>query len=225
MEKITVRISTKEWTQGEYVGFRLKLREGCTATIDWGDGKRQSANARGEYPHYFGKKNACYEIAITSDTDGGIIAFDGDGFCEVYTEEVNVSQCPELEHFGFSGGNDMKCDIDFSHNKCLRHVVLRGIPCKSFDLSANTMLEVVCVEGCRELTKLSLAKNDNLRELYAKFCPRLRRIAVSNHSRIEKADLLFTSLENKSMAYLQKVVDANGGIIISEKDGYTYKSQ
>lgn len=63
MGKITILIVTKEWMQGEYCGFRLWMRDGCTASIDWGDGKIEKSRTGKEwmdYWHIYEEKNVTH---------------------------------------------------------------------------------------------------------------------------------------------------------------------
>lgn len=226
MSKIIIRIVTKEWTQGEYCAFHLKLREGSHATVDWGDGKSKRiplGNGWHRFDHAYGKKGWYYTITIATEEDEGIIGFNGDCFYEVHTEDVDVSQCPELVYFGYSGGEDMRGEIDLTHNMQLKHIDWNGLLCKKLDFSYNTDLETVKIGSCPELISLNLSKNNKVWQLQVNFCTRLRRIAVSNLSDLRDVDLLFVCVDENSMTYLKKVVDANGGTLKSEEDDETFK--
>lgn len=211
---------------GEHVGLRLLVRDGCTATIDWGDGKSEQTKAGGDwgiYPHDYARKGVYYTIVIASDDEEGILGFHGNCFYEVHTESVDVSQCTSMEYFGYDAGEDMKEGIDLSCNVNLKTIIWNGIACKKVNFAANVNLEVLKIIDCPDLISLNVAKNGKLWHLHIRFCTNLQRIAVSNHSALRDVDLLFVYLDKNSMTYLRKAVEANGGVLRSEEDDEMYE--
>lgn len=217
MDMIKIRIVTKDWTQGEWCGFRLMLKEGCSAIIDWGDGKSTKSGRESgwnTYDHVYGEKRVPYSIIISAEEDGGIIGFDGGGFFEVHTDEVDLRHCPNLLYLGYSG--DEMCGVDVSHNVLLQKLFWHGLAGETQDFSANTELQTLDLNNSKELRLLNISKCDKLEVLNVAFCQNLQRIAISNRSALKDVELLFTSLNQKSQTFIEKVVVANQGIMRKE---------
>lgn len=222
MSKITIDITTKEWTEGDHIGLDLKISDGCKARIDWGDGKGEVTDPRYaddgwvHHGHYYKEKDATYSIVITSDHADSIIGFKGSRFFEVHTNSVDLSECPEIEELGYSGDPDMTRPIDLSRNTRLRSISVRGLGCATFDLSANNELTDVEIRECDEVTSLNLTKNDRLERLVVWYCKGLRRIGVSNLSALSEVLLEGTEIDKNSYDYLRRVAERNGGTFKAE---------
>lgn len=86
MDQISIDIKTIDWTEVDHSCLGLMITKGKSATIAWGDGRKQTARGRQDclngglvwtsICHYYAHKDYGYTIDIQGD-DGAIIGFSG----------------------------------------------------------------------------------------------------------------------------------------------------
>lgn len=217
MSGIIIDIHTIDWTEGEHCGLSFMIAKDKSATVAWGDGRKQTVYGREDYlnggliwqrlDHSFPFKDYDYTIDIQSDYDDAIIGFCGLAMFEQSTYRVDVSRCPSLEIFEYSTCGPFPLDV--SKNPLLRKVEAVEVGNSRLDFSANPLLEELDLRQSKHLVSLKLSKNDRLRKLDVSFCRKLRRIALSNTSSLNWVNCLETELHPKDKEYLMKTLQRN----------------
>lgn len=217
MDEIHIDIHTIDWMEGEHSGLSLMLAKGKTATVAWGDGRKQSCEGRPDYlngglawhrfDHRYPFKDYNYTIDICADDDA-IIGFSGLAMFEQYTTRVDLCRCPSLKVFEYSACEGIPLDV--SHNSNLEKIVVRKVTDEQLDFSANPLLEELQMSESKELVSIKLSKNDRLRKLNITMNPKLRRLALSNKSSLNWLSYWCTdNLNPKDKEYLMKTLERN----------------
>lgn len=216
MDEIKIDIHTIDWTEGEHSGLSLMLAKGKTATVAWGDGRKESFVGRldcldgrlvwHKFEHYYPCKNYDYTIYICAE-DNAIIGFSGMTMFEQNTFRVDVSLCPSLEVFEYSTCGTFPLDV--SHNHRLKKIDAREVANEKLDFSANPLLEELNLWGSKNVVSLKLSKNDQLQKLIIPFCENLRRIALSNNSSLNWLVYGYNKLHTRDKEFLLRALKAN----------------
>lgn len=227
MDQISIDIKTIDWTEGDHSCLSLMIANGKSATIAWGDGRKQTVYGRQDYlngglvwtsiDHYYAHKGYCYTIDIQGD-NGSIIGFSGMAMFEQSTFRVDVSRCPLLEIFEYSTCGPFTLDV--SHNPKLKKIEAVEIGNERLDFSPNPLLEDLSLRDSKSLVSLKLSKNDRLKKLSVFLCHKLRHIALSNSSSLNWVDLQGTHLHPRDKEYLIKTLERNEPYHIEEDDDY-----
>lgn len=117
MNGIAIYIVTKDTKAGNHCGFKLLMREGCKASIAWGDGVVDTCMGGEEWKelaHEYPGQGFPYFISIFSEEDNSILGFQDAGMSGVKTVELNISPCPSLRHLRYE--NQVSVMIDTSRN-------------------------------------------------------------------------------------------------------------
>lgn len=209
---ISIYIHTKCWTQGNWCGCSLLVREGCKAIVEWGAGKSNTVVGSSEWvyvTHEYPKPISPYVIRISTEEDDALLGFI-DAMHEVDTLDFDCSQCPSLQYLEFSGLEK----LDVSHNPHLKVLDCHEGRFTELDLSQNTELEVLECRYSTKLVSLNLTSCNRLERLNCLLCSSLSRIALSNQSALKEVNYEGTCLHEKSEKYLLRVIEQNGGINI-----------
>lgn len=217
MDEILIDIHTINWTEGEHSGLSLMLAKSKTATVAWGDGRKESFEGRQDYlngglvwhrfDHYYPFKDYNYTIDIYADDDA-IIGFSGMAIFEQYTTRVDLSRCSSLKVFEYSACEGIPLDV--SHNPNLEKIVVREVTNERLDFSANPLLEELQISESKNLAGIKLSKNDRLRKLNITMNPKLHRVALSNKSSLNWLSYWCTdNLNPKDKEYLMKTLERN----------------
>ena len=215
---LTVSINTLEWTEGNHSWFDAKLKPNSTVYVSWGDGKTSTLHTyeKGGWcrvAHYYGGcESKEHPFLITFESDDPC-ALEGlvDGTWENEVEKVSFIDCPGLKYLHYV----QLPKTDFSGAPNIQTLVVT-------EYYAD-VLEVACLPKLKKLIcrsskikNLDLIKNKELEQLDVSFCTELKKIAVSNDSRLRIIANDYTEIDRKSLEWLEKTVLRNGGQIQSE---------
>lgn len=135
--------------------------------------------------------------------------------CEMNTEQVNLYRCPSLEELYYENIES----LDITNNPNLRELTLHQTQIKAIDLRGNPLLKKLHVEMSK-IESLNLTPCNKLEVLYCRMCFELKKISVSNQSRLRQVNLVDTShLNDKSLHFLRQVVKQNNGLITTGEEG------
>ena len=210
---ISIYIRTKDWTQGNWCGCSLLTREGCKASVEWGDGKTNTVVGSSEWvyvTHEYPKPILPYIIRISTEEDDTLLGFQ-DAMHEVDTLDFDCSSCPSLQYLEYSYLEK----LNVSHNPHLKELICYDGRFATLDLSQNTELEVLDCHYFTKLVSLNLTSCNRLERLNCWLCSSLSRIALSNQSALKEVNFGDTCLHEKSAKHLLRVIEQNGGINIA----------
>lgn len=120
--QIIINVRTKDWAMGYYYSCDVLATEGCSFTIEWGDGKADQRCGHGEwisliheYPKSDYREELPYRICVRMEEEGELIGF-REGGSEVDTQKLDTSRCPSLQYLTY---HDLT-SLDVSRNPNLR---------------------------------------------------------------------------------------------------------
>lgn len=214
-----ISINTLEWTEGNHVWFDAKLKPGTSVEVHWGDGSHSTLRhhqgfSMSRVAHYYNsaeKKEWPFEIEFYSDDNEALEEL-VDGTWETQVNRVKFVDCPALRYLQYVQLDN----VDFSGCPNIETLELNEFYPSKLDLSyLQRLRKLICRSSCN-LTFLDLTKNSALEELDVSFCSNLRKIAVSNSSRLRIVANDFTELDAHTLKWLQATVERNGGRIQEE---------
>ena len=214
-----ISINTLEWTEGNHVWFDARLKPGTSIEVHWGDGSHSTLRHRQGFgmcrvAHYYNsaeKKEWPFEIEFYSD-DSEALEELVDGTWETWVKRVVFEDCPALVYLQYTQLHS----VDFSGCPNLRTLVVNEYYASELDLSLMPHLKKLICRASNNLTALNLTKNPALEELDVSHCLELRKIAVSNSSKLRIVANDFTELDAHTLNWLQATVERNGGMIQEE---------
>jgi hypothetical protein len=212
------------WSYGGIMDIRIKAKEGCEISISWGDGKNITHIFRSRFAvvfshDYFPKhitpplSGVKFQVEISSDDpDCQIIDLHLTPM-DMGAEELDVSNCPELENLTYSGYNsswvpDTPRTIDLSRNTALKYLNCRWNGFTSLDLSHNTELEKL---DCRDnrLLHLSLANNFALKKLNCSF-NKMEQLFIYYAPELSEAEIEDrNNLDEATLSKIQEIIEEN----------------
>jgi len=214
--RITLDMRALDWMCGNECFFWLDAKEGASIRVDWGDGHVTSRASFGksiEFEHSYSehsrKVGERFTVRIESEHDGDITGF-SNGSIDMDTERIDLSGAGGLQRL-YAG---FMANIDVTPCKHLKWLDISAGEFEQIDLIQNTELEEL---ECRssKLTRLNLSKCERLERLSVPLCHNLRRIAISNNSALRHVELNSdTPIDAKSMSFIRRAVERNGGEII-----------
>lgn len=214
-----ISIETLEWTEGNHAWFDAKLKPGTSVEVHWGDGSRSTLRHHPGYSfsrvaHYYRsaeKKELPFEIEFLSEDSEALLEL-VDGTWETSVKRVVFDDSPALTYLQYTQLHS----VDFSGCPNLQVLVTTEYYGDKIDLSSMSRLRKVICRMSEKLTTLDLTCNPDIEELDISSCRNLRKIAVSNSSRLRILANDFTELDSHSLKWLQATVESNGGQIQDE---------
>lgn len=214
-----ISIETLEWTEGNHVWFDAKLKPGTSIEVHWGDGTHSTLfnyqdDTMCSVAHYYKSakgKRLPFEIEFLSDDTNSLLAL-VDGTWETGVNHVVFEDCPGLTYLQYI----QLSSVDFSGCPGLETLEVPEYYARVLDLSAMPRLKKVICRNSHRLASLDLTGNPDIEELDVSSCVRLRKIAVSNLSRLRILANDFTEIDKHSLKWLQETVKRNGGQIQKE---------
>ena len=214
-----ISINTLEWTEGNHVWFDAALKPGTSIEVHWGDGthstlRHQPGYAMSRVAHYYKdaeKKELPYQIEFLSEDCESLTALI-DGTWETNVNRVVFEDCPSLTYLQYV----QLQNVDFAG--CPNLETLEATECYDDNLDLSTMprLRKLIIRSSKNLTSLNLTKNVDLEELDISLCDMLRKIAVSNSSKLRIVVNDYADLDAHTQKWLQATVTRNGGRIQQE---------
>lgn len=215
-----IRIDTLEWTEGNHAWFDAKLKPGTSIEVHWGDGTHSTMHHYSDssvwcrVAHYYKsaeRKELPFEIEFLSEDSDSLLAL-VDGTWETRVNRVVFDDCPALTYLQYV----QLLNIDFSGCPNLETLVVNEYSAKRLDLSVMPRLKKVICRSSHNLIWLNLTQNHCLEELDISHCWKLRKIAVSNSSKLKIVANDYTELDSHTLKWLQVTVERNGGQIQKE---------
>lgn len=214
-----ISINTLEWTEGNHVWFDAKLKPDTSIEVYWGDGSHSTLRHHQglgmcRAAHYYNsaeKKELPFEIEFYSD-DSDALEELVDGTWETWVKQVVFEDCPALAYLQYTQLHS----VDFSGCPNLRTLIITEYHASELDLTAMPRLEKLICRASDNLNVLNLTKNSNLEELDVSHCRSLRKIVVSNSSKLRIVANDYTELDNHTLKWMQSTVERNGGSIQDE---------
>ena len=215
---ITIRVETKDWTEGNHAWFDAKLKANSIIEIEWGDGKKSVMKTFEEckwcrVAHYYekskGKKDR-YVITFKSYDPSALFAL-VDGTWEMTVENLKLVNCPGLTHLQYT----QLPDTDFSNAPNISIMEITDYSGTNLNISSLKSLKKLICRSSNSFSTLDLTSNNSLEELDISFNS-VRNIKVSNNSKLKIVSNQCTRINPKSLEWLQKTVERNGGQIQEE---------
>lgn len=214
-----ISINTLEWTEGNHVWFDARLKPGTSIEVHWGDGKHSTLRHHQEFSmsrvaHYYNsaeRKEWPFKIEFYSD-DSDALEELVDGTWETQVNRVMFIDCPALKYLQYVQLDN----VDFSGCPNVEILEIKEFYPSKLDLSCMQKLRKLICRSSRNLTFLDLTKNPSIEELDVSHCWSLRKIAVSNSSKLRIIANDCTELDCHSLKWLQATVERNGGRIQEE---------
>ena len=214
-----ISINTLEWTEGNHVWFDARLKTGTSIEVRWGDGshstlRHHQGSSMCRVAHYYNsaeRKEWPFEIEFYSDDSDALLEL-VDGTWETLVKRVVFEDCPALTYLQYTQLHS----VDFSGCPNLSVLVATECHAESLDCSVMPQLRKLIIRASRNIKFLNLTKNHNLEELDVSHCLELRKIAVSNSSKLRIVANDYTELDSHTLKWLQATVERNGGRIQQE---------
>lgn len=221
---VTLYITTKEWTMGNYVFFEARLKSGATIEVDWGDGQTSMLapldTCLSRVDHFYKERGSemDYIINFYSEDRNSLLEL-YNGVCEVHVEAAFFIHCyslaklriPYVEGSVFGTGsvigplNIWACgsleelNIDYFNGEMLNTTFGMSMPrLKKLQCNGSTYLEEIDLRGCNEVETL-----------VCRSCHRLKKIILNNSSKLRSVDFDGTALYKYSMKFISKIIEKN----------------
>lgn len=214
-----ISINTLKWDEGNHVWFDARLKPGTSIEVHWGDGSHSTLRHRQGFgmcrvAHYYNsaeKKEWPFEIEFYSD-DSDALEELVDGTWETQVNRVTFVDCPALKYLQYIHLDN----VDFSGCPNIETLEIREYYPSKLNLSyLQRLRKLICRSSCN-LTFLDLTMNPSIEELDVSHCYDLRKIAVSNSSKLRIVANSYTKLDSHTLKWLQATVERNGGRIQEE---------
>ena len=216
---VTLYITTKEWTMGNYVFFEARLKSGTTIEVDWGDGQTSMLapldTCLSRVDHFYkerGSEMDYYIINFYSEDRNSLLEL-YNGVCEVHVEAAYFIHCyslaklriPYVEGPFFDSLGIWACcsleelNIDYFNGEMLITTIGMAMPrLKKLQCNGSTYLEEIDLRGCNEVETL-----------VCRSCHRLKKIILNNSSKLRSVDFDGTALYKYSMKFISKIIEKN----------------
>lgn len=211
-----ISIKTLDWTEGNHSWFDAKLKPDTSIEVHWGDGSHSILRHNPDYPmcrvaHYYtgaeGKKLP-FEIEFLSEDEESLLWLI-DGTWENEVNRVVFDNCPALTYLQYTQLDN----VDFKGCPNLETLVVNEYYPDHLDLSMLPRLKKVICRSSRHLTNLDLTKNPSIEELDISHCYNLRKVVLSNSSRLRVIANSCCEHEHHSLKFMKATVERNGGRI------------
>lgn len=214
-----IPINTLEWTEGNHVWFDARLKSGTSIEVHWGDGSHSTLRHHQGFDmcrvaHYYKsaeKKELPFGIEFFSDDAEALEALI-DGTWETRVKRVVFENCPALTYLQYTQLDD----VDFGGCSNVEILEITEYYAAGLDLSPMPRLKKLICRASNNLRMLNLTENPDLEELDVSHCRNLRKIAVSNSSKLRIVANDYTELDSHTLKWLQASVERNGGRIQKE---------
>lgn len=216
---VALYITTKEWTMGNYVFFEARLKSGTTIEVDWGDGQTSMLapldTCLSRVDHFYkerGSEMDYYIINFYSEDRNSLLEL-YNGVCEVHVEAAYFIHCysltklriPYVEGPFFDSLNIWACgsleelNIDYFNGEMLITTFGMSMPrLKKLQCNGSDYLKLIDLRGCNEVETL-----------VCRSCHRLKKIILSNNSKLRCVDFDGTDLYKNSMSFISKLIEKN----------------
>lgn len=216
MERVIIRDQVLNWTMGEYAHINVRVPEGESVTVNWGDGQSTTHSGRLtdiEFHHKYYKSYKESESFVEISIEAEHILSVGDRSMDMERIMFDGSQAPSLENVEYPWAEQVNID-GCTHLQTLNIRGFRGRELKLPNLSAiNSLL----LFDANKLQLLDITQCPILKEVNIANTRALKRLNVSNDSRIQKLTVSKLSLENISpicLTVLKNIIQRNDGEII-----------
>lgn len=215
---LTIAINTLEWTEGNHAWFDAKLKANSMIEVSWGDGKTSIMQTYDKeswcrVSHYYAGsegKSHSFLITLQSEDPSALEGF-VDGTWETEVEKLTIVDCPALKFLQYV----QLPTTDFSRAPNIQTLVVTEYYANVLDISCLPNLKkLICRSS--EIKNLDLTHNNELEELDVSYCQWLKKVSVSNASRLRIVSNDRTEIDPNSLEWLQKTVTRNGGQIQKE---------
>lgn len=215
-----ISINTLEWTEGNHAWFDARVKPGTSIEVHWGDGSHSTLRHCAETSawcrvahHYKSaeKKERPFDIEFLSENSETLEAL-VDGTWETEVNHVVFDDCPALTYLQYT---QMK-SVDFHGCQNIETLEVPEYYASNIDLSGMSRLRKLICRSSKNLTTLDLTKNPCLEEIDVSHCYDLRKIKVSNSSKLRIVANDYTKLDSHTLKWLQTTVERNGGRIQEE---------
>lgn len=218
---VTLYITTKEWTMGNYVFFEARLKSGTTIEVDWGDGQTSMLapldTCLSRVDHFYKERGSemDYIINFYSEDRNSLLEL-YNGVCEVHVEAAYFIHCYSLtklripyvegSFFGhylgslniWACGSLEELNIDYFNGEMLNTTFGFSAPrLKTLQCNYSTLKEID-LRGCNEVETL-----------VCRSCHRLKKIILNNSSKLRSVDFDGTALYKYSMKFISKIIEKN----------------
>lgn len=216
---LTIKIRTKDWTEGNHAWFDAKLKPNSLIEVEWGDGTRsimQTYDIVGwcRVAHYY-KSAEGKEIPFTiifksenSEALEGLV----DGTWETNVEKVTLEDCPGLKYLQYT---QLPLTV-FNGAPNIETLVVNEYYGAELHVSCLLNLKKLICRSSSNIRSLDLTHNDELSELDISFCRNLGKIMISNQSQLSLLANDKTHIDRLSLEWLSKTVEKNKGQIQKE---------
>lgn len=216
---LSISVETKDWTEGNHAWFDAKLKPNSIIEISWGDGKKSIMKTYDttkwcRVAHYYEKSKGqkdSYTITFEGEdpsTLEGLV----DGTWEMTVIKVDLINCPSLKYLQYT----QLPDTNFSNAPNIEILDINDYYGAKLDTSCLLNLKKLICRRSSHISTLDLTQNNELEELDVSFC-KVRNIKVSNLSKLRIVSNQSTEIIPKSLEWLQKTVERNGGKIQEDR--------
>lgn len=214
-----ISINTLEWTEGNHVWFNARLKPGTSIEVHWGDGSHSTlwhhqGYSMSRVAHYYKSaegKEWPFEIEFYSDDSDALMEL-VDGTWETQVNRVAFEDCPTLTYLQYTQAHG----VNFKGCPNVETLELTEYYASELDLSFMPRLKKLICRASNNIRTLNLTKNPDLEELDISHCRNLRKIAVSNSSKLRIVANDYTELDSHTLKWLQTTVERNGGRVREE---------
>lgn len=212
---LSISVETKDWTEGNHAWFDAKLKPNSIIEISWGDGKKSTMKTCDtakwcRVAHYYEKSKGqkdSYTITFEGENPSSLEGLI-DGTWEMTVNKVDLINCPGLKYLQYT----QLPDTNFSNAPNIEILDINDYYGAKLDTSCLLNLKKLICRGSSHISTLDLTQNNELVELDVSFC-KVRNIKVSNLSKLRIVSNQCTEIITKSLEWLEKTIERNGGQI------------
>ncbi len=216
MEKIIAHIRPIDWTEGDVYGVHLRLAGTKPfATINWGDGKKDTYWGNEIYSHHIYPKDSSLYFIIEVEINADEILYADPCGGDVENILFDFSQAPSTREIGIQNFENVIFD-----NPNLENLSMTIILGKEYDLSKCPNLRHLIFSpatgmGCR---KLDLSKCHKLESFscWGYLGPDLKNLIIANDAPLKEIDITGHDLHHSCLAAIHRIIERNNGTIAGE---------
>lgn len=213
---VDIIISTDEnrYNNNNHVWFDARLKPGTTVEVDWGDGTTSLLSpldkCLSSVDHYYKKHETArtYRIEFYSEDRNALLELYC-WLCNVDIDWAYFIHCYSLEKLQIQRA----CSLTFGIWACwsLEELYIdycRGITLNTtFGFSAPRLKTLQC--NYSTLEEIDLRGFKEVETLICRSCHRLKKIILSNNSKLRCVDFDGTDLYKNSMSFISKLIEKN----------------
>lgn len=209
MEKITARIKTLDWTEGDVYGMDFRMSGNSPAVrIDWGDGCVKTYYGNDIEATHIYHKGADYIYMVEASVLSGMIDYANPtgGDCEF--QLLDFSKAPSIREIFVEIPHEVILD-----NPNLTKLTLRINKGYQYDFSRCPNLTYLSLSGGYNCSQLNLSQNHKLETLiWGYWGANPRKITVANDAPLKFVDIEgYDGLLPGCLAALRRILERNGG--------------